>query len=37
MTPGQIEDLEGMELSGWKIWDSIKAFDRECARHDYYN
>ena len=39
LTPDQVDDLEGMELSGWRIGDAgtLKAFDRECARHDYYN
>ena len=34
MTPGQVEDLEGMETVGWIVGDAgtRKAFDRECLR-----
>ena len=29
LTDSQVDDLEGMELSGWRVHDSHKAFDRE--------
>ena len=32
LTGSQVDDLEGMELSGWRVHDSHKAFDRECLR-----
>lgn len=31
MTPDQIDYLEGCELAGWKVADSWKAWNRECA------
>jgi hypothetical protein len=31
LTPGQVDDLEGMELAGWKQEYAQKAFDREAG------
>ena len=32
LTDSQVDDLEGMELSGWRVHDSHKAFDREAKK-----
>jgi hypothetical protein len=29
LTPGQVDDLEGAEMVGWKVQDSYKAYRRE--------
>lgn len=32
MTDAHMADLEGMEHTGWRIQDSLRAYDRECER-----
>ena len=32
LTEGQVNDLEGMEFSGWRVHDSHAAFNREAKK-----